>query len=119
MNAGRLPEGHWVQDPAQGHGCVIGEVCHFVDLSAFLSDALPIEVEARPMGESSDESNVHIHLSLADGSKGEILYLASGDASVSKERLEVLGRGQTAICEDFRKSSFHHSNHRIAKLLFR
>ena len=38
------------------------------------------------MGESTDEGNVHIQVSLADGSKGEILYLASGDASVSKER---------------------------------
>ena len=66
-----------MQDPEQGHGRVIGEVCHFVDLFAFLSDALPIEVEAWAMGDSSDESNVHIQVSLADGSKGEILYLAS------------------------------------------
>ena len=77
VNAGRLPEGHWVQDPEQGHGRVIGEVCHFVDLFAFLSEALPIEVEAWAVGDSTDESNVHIQVSLADGSKGEILYLAS------------------------------------------
>jgi predicted dehydrogenase len=118
INAGRLPEGHWVEDPEQGHGRVIGEVCHFVDLFAFLSDALPIEVEAWAMGANGDESNVHIQVSLADGSKGEILYLASGDASVLKERLEVFGRGRTAICEDFRKSYFHHSNQCRAKSLF-
>jgi predicted dehydrogenase len=110
INAGRLPEGHWAQDPEQGYGRVIGEVCHFVDLFAFLSEALPIEVQAWAVGESADESNVHIQVSLADGSKGEILYLASGDESVAKERLEVTGRGRTAVCEDFRKSWFHHSN---------
>jgi polar amino acid transport system substrate-binding protein len=118
INAGHLPEGHWVEDPEQGHGRMIGEVCHFVDLFAFLSGALPIEVEAWPMGDSPNESNVHIQVSLADGSKGEILYLACGDESVPKERLEVFGRGRTAICEDFRKSYFHHSNHCRAKSLF-
>jgi polar amino acid transport system substrate-binding protein len=118
VNAGRLPEGHWMQDPEQGHGRVISEVCHLVDLFGFLSGSLPIKVEAWPMSESTDESNVHIQVSLADGSKGEILYLASGDASVPKERLEVFGRGRTAICEDFRKSSFHHSNQRHSKFLF-
>jgi polar amino acid transport system substrate-binding protein len=119
VNAGRLPEGHWVQDPEQGHGRVISEVCHFVDLFVFLSGALPIEVEAWAVGESAAESNVHIQVSLADGSKGEILYLACGDASVPKERLEVFGRGRTAICEDFRKSYFHHSNQCRTKSLFR
>jgi predicted dehydrogenase len=118
INAGRLPEGHWVQDPEQGHGRVISELCHFVDLFAFVSEALPIKVEAWALGESGDESNVHIQVTLADGSKGEILYLASGDASVSKERLEIFGRGRTAICEDFRKSYFHHSNRSRTKSLF-
>jgi len=119
INAGRLPEGHWVQDPEQGHGRVIGEVCHFVDLFAFLSEALPIRVEAWAVGDSTDENNVHIQVSLADGSKGEILFLACGDASVPKERLEVFGRGRTAICEDFRKHAFYHSNRCQAKYLFR
>jgi predicted dehydrogenase len=118
VNAGRLPEGHWAQDPEQGHGRVIGEICHFVDLFAFLSEALPVEVEAWAMGDSNDESNVHIQVSLADGSKGEILYLACGDVSVPKERLEIFGRGRTAICEDFRKAYFHHLNQCSAKSLF-
>ncbi|MBZ5668192.1 MAG: bi-domain-containing oxidoreductase [Acidobacteriia bacterium] len=119
INAGRLPDGHWVEDPEQGHGRVIGEVCHFVDLFGFLSGSFPVEVQAWPIGKCPDENNVHIQVSLADGSKGEILYLASGDASVPKERLEVFGRGRTAICDDFRKSFFHHSNHGRAKSLFR
>jgi polar amino acid transport system substrate-binding protein len=118
INAGRLPQGHWVQDPEQGHGRVISEVCHFVDLFAFLSEALPTQVEAWAVGDRSDENNLHIQVSLADGSKGEILYLACGDASVPKERVEVFGRGRTAICEDFRKFHFYHSNHRQTRSLF-
>jgi predicted dehydrogenase len=119
INAGRMPPGNWAEDPEQGHGRVIGEVCHFVDLLAFLSDALPVEVQAWPMGDGADESNIHIQVSLADGSKGEIFYLALGDASVSKERLEVFGRGRTAICEDFKTFSFHHANRTRSQSLFR
>jgi predicted dehydrogenase len=118
INAGRLPEGHWVQDPEQGHGRIIGEVCHFVDLFSFISEALPVRVEAWAAGESSDESNVHIQVLMADGSRGEILYLADGDASVPKERLEVFGRGRTATCEDFRRSHFYYANRCRSQKLF-
>src|SRR5690606_23708203 len=30
VNAGALPEGHWLKDTRQG-GRLIGEVCHFID----------------------------------------------------------------------------------------
>jgi len=119
VNAGLLPDGHWALDLEQGYGRVIGEICHFVDLLGFLSESLPVEVQAWTIGDSHDENNVHVQVSLADGSKGEILYLASGDASVPKERLEVFGRGRTAICDDFRKSFFHQANRRRTQSLFR
>ena len=91
---------------AQGHGRVIGEVCHFIDLVGFLTSSLPTEVQAWPVKGASDsaEDNLHIQVLLADGSRAEILYLSSGDASVPKERLEVYGEGRTAVSEDFRKA---------------
>ena len=119
VNAGPLPAGHWVQDPEQGHGRVISEVCHFVDLLGFLSGALPVKVEAWPLGQSPDESNLQIQISFSDGSRGQIQYLACGDAGVPKERLEVCGRGRTAICDDFRKSFFHHANRCHSRTSFR
>jgi predicted dehydrogenase len=36
INAGAIPSDHWTQDPEEGGGRVIGEVCHFVDLLQFL-----------------------------------------------------------------------------------
>jgi len=42
-------------------------------------------------------------LRFANGSEGTITYLASGDRSFSKERLEVLGGGSVAVLEDFRR----------------
>ena len=48
VNAGRLPAGHWIYDPAQGHGRVIGEVCHFVDLVGFLASSPSDVIDSKP-----------------------------------------------------------------------
>ena len=121
VNAGRLPSGHWVHHPTQGHGRVIGEICHFVDLMGFLSSSLPVEVQAWPVDnlDANPEDNIHVHIRFADGSRGEILYLCSASASVSKERIEVFGEGRTAICEDFRTCHFYRGNqHRRERSFF-
>jgi polar amino acid transport system substrate-binding protein len=120
VNAGRLPHTHWTYDPAQGHGRVIGEVCHFIDLAAFLTSSLPTEVQAWSVKGPSDcaEDNLHMQILLADGSRTEILYLSSGDTSVPKERIEVYGERRTAISEDFRKAWFYSQNHCRSSSLF-
>jgi predicted dehydrogenase len=120
VNAGRLPPAHWIYDPAQGHGRVIGEVCHFIDLVAFLASSLPTVVQAWPVKGPSDraEDDLHMQILLADGSRAEILYLSSGDASVPKERIEVYGESRTAISEDFRKAWFYSDNHCRSSALF-
>ena len=53
VNAGPLPSDHWVHDPDQGGGRIIGEVCHFIDYLTFLIGALPEQVLAHgiPGGE--------------------------------------------------------------------
>jgi predicted dehydrogenase len=47
--------------------------------------------------------NVVASLKFANGSLGTISYLANGDKSASKERIEVFGGGAVAILEDFRR----------------
>ena len=94
INAGYIPADHWVNDPEQGGGRILGEVCHFVDLLSFLAGALPIEVQTRNVanpGQYSGE-NVAISLTFANGSQGTITYIASGDKSYSKERIEDIRR---------------------------
>src|SRR5512136_354461 len=46
INAGTIPLNHWVHDPAQGGGRIIGEGCHFVDFLTFLAGAAPVSVTA-------------------------------------------------------------------------
>jgi predicted dehydrogenase/threonine dehydrogenase-like Zn-dependent dehydrogenase len=105
VNAGFIPADHWLNDPEQGGGRVIGEVCHFVDFLTFLVGVPPIEVEARSLANPGKYSNDNVVSSLrfADGSQGTISYLANGDKSYSKERIEVFGGGAVAVLEDFRR----------------
>jgi predicted dehydrogenase/threonine dehydrogenase-like Zn-dependent dehydrogenase len=105
VNAGFVARDHWVNDPEQGGGRILGEVCHFVDFLTFLADALPIEVHAHNVTglEQYSDDNVIISLRFANGSQGTISYLANGDRSYSKERVEVFGGGAVAVVEDFRR----------------
>ena len=105
VNAGFIPADHWVNDPEQGGGRILGEVCHFIDLLCFLTDASPIEVRGEVLGNPGQYStdNVVATLKFANGTVGTISYLANGDRSVSKERIEVFGGGSAAILDDFRR----------------
>jgi len=105
VNAGFIPADHWLNDPEQGGGRVIGEVCHFVDYLTFLAGAAPIEVQCHSLANPGKYSNDNVVCSLrfADGSQGTISYLANGDKSYSKERVEVFGGGAVAVLEDFRR----------------
>jgi predicted dehydrogenase/threonine dehydrogenase-like Zn-dependent dehydrogenase len=104
VNAGFLSAEHWLQDPEQGGGRILGEACHFVDFLTFLTGVLPIEVQANRVANLASYSgeNVVISLRYEDGSQGTIGYLANGDRSFSKERVEVFGGGAVAVLEDFR-----------------
>jgi predicted dehydrogenase len=105
VNAGYIPADHWVNDVEQGGGRILGEVCHFVDFVCFLVGACPIEVLAQTVGNAGQYSldNIVASLKFANGTLATISYLANGDKSASKERIEVFGGGSVAIIEDFRR----------------
>ena len=111
INAGYLPPDHWVNDREQGGGRILGEVCHFIDLLMFLAASPIVEVEARAVGGSARYSgdNLLATVRFANGSVGTISYLASGDRSFSKERIEVFGGGRAAVLEDFRRLDLAHN----------
>ena len=105
VNAGTLPPDHWAHDPEQGGGRIIGEVCHFVDFLSFLVGAPPKRTyaQATPNGGRYRDDNVLITLEFNDGSIGTIAYVANGDLSYSKERIEVIGDDAVAVLDDFRE----------------
>jgi predicted dehydrogenase/threonine dehydrogenase-like Zn-dependent dehydrogenase len=111
VNAGRIPREHWTQDPNEGGGRIVGEVCHFVDLMQFLTGAPPMSVYAESVtggaGNIVNEDSVLITLQFGDGSNGVIAYLAEGDSSLPKEHLEIFGEGKTFVIEDFRSAKLY------------
>lgn len=104
INAGPLPANHWLYDPHEGGGRIIGEVCHFIDYLTYLADSTPVKVRATGAGSDTpaNDENVIITLNYADGSIGSISYLATGDRSFPKERVEIFGGGRVAVLDDFR-----------------
>jgi len=104
INAGTIPLNHWTHDPAQSGGRIIGEGCHFVDFLTFLAGAAPVSVTAAVLPDNGRyrEDNVSMTFTFPDGSVGLVDYLANGDKSFPKERLEVFCAGRIAVLDDFR-----------------
>ena len=104
VNAGYIPLNHWTQDEKLGGGRIIGEGCHFIDLITFLVGAAPVSVSAHALPDNGKyrEDNVSMTLTFPDGSIGVVDYLANGDKSFPKERVEVFGGGKIAVLDDFR-----------------
>ncbi|MEO7538401.1 MAG: bi-domain-containing oxidoreductase [Pyrinomonadaceae bacterium] len=105
VNAGRIPADSWIQDQEVGGGRIVGEVCHFIDLMQFLTGSLTTRVYAEAVSSRSyditDVDSVFVTLKFADGSNGTIAYLAEGDKSIAKERVEMFGGGKTFLIDDF------------------
>ncbi len=114
VNAGLIPLNHWVHDPVQGAGRIIGEACHFVDFLASLAGAGPVSVNAYslPDGGKYRQDNVSMTFTFPDGSIGVVDYLANGDKSFPKERLEVFCAGRVAVLDDFRTLELVHDGRR-------
>jgi polar amino acid transport system substrate-binding protein len=111
VNAGRIPNEHWMQNAEEGGGRIIGEVCHFIDLMQYLTGALPVSVFAESISANSskivDADSVFITLRFADGSNGTIAYLAEGDKGLAKERVEIFGGGKVFVLDDFRRATLY------------
>lgn len=119
VNAGYIPKDHWTQLDEIGGGRVIGEMCHFIDLMQFFSNAKPVLVYAACLNSENSQiktdDNICIIVNFEDGSVGNLTYTANGDKSLPKEYIEVFCAGKVGIINDFRGGTFHSSN-KIEKL---
>jgi predicted dehydrogenase len=95
---------HWLNDPHEGGGRILGEACHLFDFANWLCGApervLAFAVPA-PAGVESPES-ASVTIQYADGSVATIHYSGLGPASMPKERAEVLRGGRSWVLDDFR-----------------
>lgn len=120
VNAGYIPLDHWVHDPEIGGGRIIGEVCHFIDFLTFLSGSLPARVHANGLRNDRRyrNDNLTATIEFENGSIGNIIYVANGDKSFPKERIEVFGGGAVAALDNYRKLEMtSHGKRKVIKSL--
>jgi predicted dehydrogenase len=104
-----LARDHWLNDPIQGGGRILGEACHMFDFAnwlcgtprSVLAAALPA-----PEGVRSVES-ASVTIGYADGSLATVHYSGVGAGSLPKERVEVLREGRAWVLDDFRSLASH------------
>ena len=104
VNAGPLPNTHWLLDPDIGGGRIVGEGCHFFDLMTWIIGADPVSVSAQSAGDAKDDLSAVVKFS--DGSVGTLIYTGLGDPGFSKERIEVMSGGGVVVLDEFRSLKF-------------
>jgi predicted dehydrogenase len=106
VNAGALPPEHWLLDPGEGGGRLLGEGVHFFDMLRFLAGSEPARVRSvSPPGKTRDEAVVAVEFQ--DGSIGTVVYAGGGAPGLGKERIEVLAGGASFVLDDYRSLEVH------------
>ncbi len=118
INAGFIPMDHWTQDPIIGGGRIIGEVCHFIDLSIFLTNSLIKELHSFVIDDQNGlNDNVVISLKFYNNSIANISYFANGSKLLPKEYLELNQNGVTYILNDFKELFIYGKNIKKMKMI--
>ena len=106
INAGFIPKDNWIQQKDIGAGRIIGEMCHFIDLMQYFTGSEPVKVYADCINSTNDKispaDNIAIVIKFANGSVGNLTYLANGDKGMPKELIEVFSGSKIGVINDFR-----------------
>ena len=109
INAGAIPSSHWIQDPLEGGGRIIGEACHFIDLMRFFVGEPITDLTATTVGKPTSDGlasdKATLTMSFKDGSIATVHYFANGPQSLSKERYEAFAGGKWLMLDNFKKLS--------------
>ena len=110
----RLPPDHWLNDPEDGGGRLVGEGCHFVDFACWLVGSVPTSVAAAPGVPSSPgpADAFTVALGFPDGSVATILYSSGGAANLAKEYVEAHAGGRSGCIDDYRVMTLYDGRRR-------
>lgn len=113
VNAGFIPKDHWIQTEVGG-GRIVGEMCHFIDLMQYFTDAKPVKVYAECIStdnsQMKSDDNIAIIVKFSDGSVGNLTYVANADKAMAKEHLEIFGASKAGVIDDFRSGVIYKDN---------
>ncbi|NNF08152.1 MAG: Gfo/Idh/MocA family oxidoreductase, partial [Candidatus Eisenbacteria bacterium] len=107
MNAGRLPRDHWVNDPVEGGGRILGEACHVFDWFTYLLDAQPQTMQSTMLRSADveviDEDNLTATVGYDDGSAMTLMYNTAGAKQYPKESCDLFAPGLAATLVDYKE----------------
>jgi predicted dehydrogenase/threonine dehydrogenase-like Zn-dependent dehydrogenase len=107
INSAGMKKEHWINDPVEGGGAIIGEGCHFFDFCNWIVEREPMRIYAE-MISSNDESivdanNVMSTIRYEDGSVASVIYTTIGNELFPKERIEIFVDGGVIAIDDFKE----------------
>jgi len=107
INSAGMKKEHWINDPAEGGGAIIGEGCHFFDFCNWIVGRDPMQIYAEKIS-SNDESmvdanNVISTIRYEDGSVASVVYTTIGNTLFSKERIEIFVDGGVITIAEFKE----------------
>jgi len=109
VNSAGMKKEHWINDPDEGGGAIIGEGCHFFDFCNWIVGREPLRIYAE-MISSNDESIVDVNnvistIRYEDGSMASVIYTTIGNESFPKERIEIFVDKGAIVLDDFKELS--------------
>ena len=106
-----MPKNHWLHDKEIGGGRIIGEICHFIDYTIFLTKSKIISHSSKKIisdnSSHNNTDNLHISLIFEDGSVATIIYCSDGSTVLSKEYIEIHTESKSIVIDDFYKSTLY------------
>jgi predicted dehydrogenase/threonine dehydrogenase-like Zn-dependent dehydrogenase len=107
INSAGMKKEHWINDPAEGGGAIIGEGCHFFDFCNWIVGRDPMQIYAEKISSNDvsmvDANNVVSTIRYEDGSVASVIYTTIGNKSFPKERIEIFVDGGVIAIEDFKE----------------
>jgi predicted dehydrogenase/threonine dehydrogenase-like Zn-dependent dehydrogenase len=107
INSAGMKKEHWVNDPVEGGGAIIGEGCHFFDFCNWIVGRDPVQIYAEKISSNDvsvvDANNVISTIRYEDGSVASIIYTTIGNESYPKERIEIFVDSGVIAIDDFKE----------------
>jgi predicted dehydrogenase/threonine dehydrogenase-like Zn-dependent dehydrogenase len=107
VNSSGMKKEHWINDPVEGGGAILGEGCHFFDFANWLTGSVPLRLFAEKLASHNpdivDDNNIACLTAFEDGSICSLLYTTIGHEGFPKERIEVFMDGGAAVIDDFKE----------------
>ncbi len=120
VNAGKLPKDHWIYDPEEGGGRIIGEGVHFFDYINYVIGSEPKEISVTAIDSSSDsikpEDNFIATVKYKDGSLGNLIYTSIGGPDYPKESIYMERGGMSIEINDFKEMRIYYKGKKKIKL---